>query len=137
MNKSYSELLKFATFKERFEYLKCAGSIGLDTFGSERYLNQDLYNSKLWRNIRNKIISRDGGFDMGLEGYPANKIVIHHINPITLDDFENETGLLYDPENLICVDAETHRAIHYGSFESIKPVGIIERRPNDTIPWRK
>lgn len=136
MNKRYSELIALKTFKERYEYLKCVGSVGLDTFGSGRYLNQELYNSKVWRNLRNKIIARDGGYDMALEGYLATRIVIHHINPITIEDFENNSELIFDPENLVCVDFNTHQAIHYGSFDLIKPVGIVERKPNDTIPWR-
>ena len=137
MNKSYSELITLKTFKERFEYLKCPGSVGIDTFGSGRYLNQDLYGSQWWKNQRNKIIARDGGFDMALDGYPTNRIVIHHINPITVEDFENDSPLIYDSENLVCVDFLTHQAIHYGTFESVKPVGIVERKPNDTCPWRK
>ena len=136
MSKSYSELIKLSTFEERFNYLKIGGFVGYDTFGSDRYLNQDLYNSRAWRNLRNNIISRDGGFDMALEGFVADKIVIHHINPITVDDFENDSPSIWDPENLICVDRLTHNAIHYGDINLIKPVGITIRTPNDTIPWR-
>ena len=136
MSKSYSELIKLSTFEERFNYLKLGGFVGYDTFGSDRYLNQDLYNSRVWRNLRNNIIARDGGFDMALEGFMADKIVIHHINPITVDDFENDSPNIWDPENLICVDRLTHNAIHYGDINLIKPVGITIRTPNDTIPWR-
>lgn len=136
MSKSYSELIKLSTFEERFNYLKLGGFVGYDTFGSDRYLNQDLYNSRLWRNLRNNIIARDGGFDMALKGFVADKIVIHHINPITVDDFENDSPNIWDPENLICVDRLTHNAIHYGDINLIKPVGITIRTPNDTIPWR-
>ena len=136
MSKSYSELIKLSTFEERFNYLKLGGFVGYDTFGSDRYLNQDLYNSRVWRNLRNNIIARDGGFDMALEGFIADKIVIHHINPITVDDFENDSPNIWDPENLICVDRLTHNAIHYGDINLIKPVGITIRTPNDTIPWR-
>ena len=136
MSKSYSELIKLSTFEERFNYLKIGGFVGYDTFGSDRYLNQDLYNSRVWRNLRNNIIARDGGFDMALEGFVADKIVIHHINPITVDDFENDSPSIWDPENLICVDRLTHNAIHYGDINLIKPVGITIRTPNDTIPWR-
>lgn len=136
MSKSYSELIRIPTFQERFEYLRCPGIVGIDTFGSGRYLNQDFYNSKCWRNLRNQVIARDCGYDMALEGYLADRIVIHHINPITLEDFENNSSAIFDLENLVCVDNATHQAIHYGSFELIKPVGIITRKPNDTIPWR-
>lgn len=136
MNKCYSELISLKTFKERFEYLKLGGGVCHDTFGSNRFLNQDFYNSKCWRNVRNRIIARDLGFDMALEGYPASRIVIHHINPITVDDFENDSPLIFDEENLICVDNHTHQAIHYGTFDIVKPVDIVVRKPNDTIPWR-
>lgn len=137
MNKTYSELISLKTFEERFNYLKIFGKVGLDTFGSDRFLNQALYSSLYWKKeIRPKVIARDLGFDMALEGYPANRIVIHHINPITAEDFDNDSPLIYDLENLVCVDSETHNAIHYGDFNSIKPVGIVERKPNDTIPWR-
>lgn len=136
MNKCYSELITLKTFKERYEYLKIGRAVGFDTFGSERFLNQDLYNSKWWRNLRNRIIARDGGFDMALQDYPTDRIVIHHINPITVEDFDNNSPLIFDEENLVCVDHHTHQAIHYGTFDLVKPVGIVERKPNDTIPWR-
>lgn len=136
MNKSYSELISLATYKERFDYLKCPGVVAKDTFGSMRYLNQQLYSSTPWRNLRNKIIARDNGFDMACEGFVAERIVIHHINPITVDDFENDNPIIWDPENLVCVDSKTHQAIHYGDFDMIKPVEFAERYPYDTCPWR-
>lgn len=136
MNKSYSELITLKSFKERYEYLQIKRNVCESTFGSQRFLNQDFYNSKCWRNLRNRVIARDLGFDMALDGYPADKIVIHHINPITVEDFENDSPLILDMENLVCVDYNTHQAIHYGTFDLIKPVSIIVRRPNDTIPWR-
>lgn len=136
MNKSYSELITLKSFKERYEYLQIKRNVCESTFGSQRFLNQDFYNSKCWRNLRNRVIARDLGFDMALDGYPADKIVIHHINPITVEDFENDSPLIFDMENLVCVDYNTHQAIHYGTFDLIKPVGIVVRRPNDTIPWR-
>lgn len=136
LNRSYSELITINGHKERFEYLKCPGTVSEETFGFMRYLNQHLYCSTPWRNLRNKIIARDGGFDMACEGFVADRIVIHHINPITVDDFENDNPLLWDPENLICVDKQTHQALHYGDYNLIKPMEIVERRPNDTCPWR-
>lgn len=136
LNKSYSELITLTTFKERFEYLKLNGAVGKDTFGHQRYLNQDFYSSAPWRSLRNKLIIRDGGFDMAFEGMPCVKIVIHHINPITVEDFENNNPIVWDPENLVCVDFNTHNAIHYGDFNLIKQISVIERRPNDTSPWK-
>ena len=136
LNKCYSELIKLLTHKERFEYLKLHGGVSVETFGYQRYLNQNLYNSHPWRTLRNKIIVRDCGFDMALDGFATDRIVIHHINPITIEDFEEDNPIIWDPENLICVDDLTHRAIHYGDYGLIKPFDIVERRPNDTSPWR-
>ena len=136
MNKRYSELIQIPTFEGRFEYLKLHGGVGHDTFGSNRFLNQDFYNSREWRNLRNRIIARDGGYDMALEGFWADKIVIHHINPVTVEDFEDDSPDIWDLENLVCVDKLTHNAIHYGDISLIKPVGIVVRSPGDTIPWR-
>lgn len=137
MNKSYSELCKLKTYKERFDYLKCPGVVAKDTFGSMRYLNQQLYSSNPWRTLRNRIIARDNGFDMALDGYLAAKIVIHHINPITIDDFENDSDLIWNPENLVVVDFQTHQAIHYGDYDLIKPPEFTERYQYDTCPWRR
>lgn len=136
MNKCYSELIKIPTYKERFEYLKCNGTVGEDTFGSLRFFNQDFYSSKPWKTLRSRMIARDNGYDMALEGYLATTIVLHHINPITIEDFENDNAIIWDPENLVCVDARTHRALHYGDFSLIAPPEIIERKPYDTCPWR-
>lgn len=136
MIKTYSELITLNSFEERFKYLQLKGTIGTKTFGSHRFLNQDFYMSKYWRNIRDQVIARDLGFDMAMEGFPADKIVVHHINPITLEDFEGDSPLILDMENLICVDYKTHNAIHFGSYDLIKPIDVIVRRPNDTIPWR-
>lgn len=136
VSKSYKELITLKTFKERFDYLKLNGEIGKDTFGHQRYLNQALYTSSPWRTLRNKLIVRDNGFDMAFEGMPCSRIVLHHIVPITIEDFENDNPLVWDPDNLICVDFDTHNAIHYGDFNLIKQIGVIERRPFDTCPWR-
>lgn len=136
LNKSYSELISIKEYEKRFEYLKCPGVVGKDTFGYQRFFNQHLYNSKPWRQLRNHIIARDNGFDMACEGFLAEQIVIHHINPITIEDFEDDNPIIWDPENLVCVDKRTHQAIHYGDFSLIKPTEFAERYPHDTSPWR-
>lgn len=135
--KRYSELKNLKTFEERFEYLKLGSGVGEDTFGFDRYLNQNLYRSKEWKDLRNKIILRDCGCDLGAEGYdiPSNAI-IHHLNPITVEDVKNNNPCLFDPENLITTTLRTHNAIHYGTDDSFaKP--LQERSMNDTCPWRK
>ena len=138
MNRRYSELKMLKTFEERFEYLKVIGNVGDEKFGSLRYFNQNFYTSPQWRSIRNQVILRDNGCDLGIEDRPINDrfIVIHHMNPITIDDIYNMTPNLIDPEFLICVSNNTHQALHYGD-EKILPKGPIERFPNDTCPWRK
>ena len=134
--KSYSELIKIPTYEERFEYLKLDGIIGKDTFGYDRYLNQALYNSPDWRRLRRQIIIRDNGCDLAFEGYTiCGKILIHHINPITMDDIVNKRSIVFDPENLICVTHNTHNAIHYGDV-NLLITSPIERTANDTCPWR-
>lgn len=136
--KRYSELRSFKTFEERFEYLKVLAHVAEETFGSMRYFNQTFYTSQIWKSIRNQVILRDNGCDLGIEDRPINgrMIIIHHMNPITLDDIQNMTPNLIDPEFLICVSQNTHQALHYGD-EKILPKGPIERFPNDTSPWRK
>lgn len=135
--KSYSELIRLKTFEERFEYLKLKGNVGGRTFGSERYLNQVLYQSPEWRNFRRKIIIRDNGCDLGMEGYSIDgiKIIIHHINPITIEDIKNRSPKIFDPDNVICVSHMTHEAIHYGD-KNLLPSVATERRPGDTCPWK-
>lgn len=131
----YSELILLPTFEERFEYLKLSGNVGTTTFGYDRYLNQVLYRSKKWRSFRNSILIRDEGCDLGLPDYPIRKIVIvHHMNPLTPEDVENERGCIFDPENVICVSHYTHEAIHYGD-KSLLPVVPPERTPGDTCLW--
>lgn len=134
--KRYSELILLPTFKERFEYLKLDGKVGEDTFGWDRYLNQTFYRSAKWRHIRDQVIVRDNGCDMGLEGYPIyGKILIHHINPITADDISHsDEEVLIDLDNLVCVSLATHNAIHYGD-ESLIPQDPVVRKPGDTCPW--
>lgn len=135
MIRTYSELILLPTLKERFEYLQLGGKVGEDTFGYDRYLNQVFYRSKEWKSIRNKIIVRDNGCDLGVEGFEINSnIIIHHMNPLRIDDIVNETEYLLNPEFLICVSQNTHRAIHYGT-EELLPRGLVERSKNDTCPW--
>ena len=135
--KTYSELILLPTFEERFEYLRLDGRVGEDTFGFDRYLNQLFYRSYEWRKIRDYVIVRDNGCDLGVDGYDIyGKVLIHHMNPITAKDIENRTDLLLDPEYLICVTHDTHNAIHYGD-ENLIIKAPIERRPHDTCPWKR
>lgn len=137
MNRSYSEAMNFETFEERFNYLKLEGRVGRDTFGHDRYLNQILYKDKEWLRTRRDIIIRDDGCDLGIPGRQIHgKILVHHINPITVEDVLNRSPKVFDPENLICTSLLTHNAIHY-SDESILTLDPVTRRPNDTCPWKK
>ena len=136
MNKTYKELIHIPTFKERFEYLKLPGIVGKETFGHNRYLNQDFYSSNEWKRIRNFVIARDLGRDLGVEGYDLyNGLVVHHINPITMDDIINHSDIVFDPENLITTCLKTHNAIHYGDFSQVVDT-YVPRQPYDTCPWR-
>ena len=133
----YSELKRLKTFEERYEYLRIGGLIGESTFGFERYLNQQLYTSQRWRQLRNEIIIRDNGCDLGIEGRDIyDKIIIHHMNPITRDQIQEPDDSMFDPEYLICVSLNTHNAIHYGDASLLKK-DYIPRRPNDTCPWKR
>lgn len=135
--KTYSELILLPTFEERFEYLRLDGRVGEDTFGFDRYLNQAFYRSYEWRKIRDYVIFRDNACDLAVEGHDIyGKVLIHHMNPVTIRDIENRTDLLLDPEYLICVTHNTHNAIHYGD-ENLIIRTPIERRPNDTCPWKR
>ena len=134
--RTYSELIKLPTLSERFEYLKLDGSIGVETFGFDRYLNQNFYGSEIWRRIRNQVIVRDNGCDFGLEDYPiGGRIIVHHMNPVDSDDILLQRDILLNPEFLICVGERTHNALHYGTFDLL-PQDPIERKPNDTCPWK-
>ena len=134
--KSYSELITIPTFEERFEYLQLKGSVGKDTFGYDRYLNQVLYCSPEWKKLRNQIIIRDCGRDLACEGYEIyGRILIHHLNPITVDDVLDRSRKVFDPNNLVCITHNTHNAIHYGDA-SMLLTGPIVRTKNDTCPWR-
>jgi hypothetical protein len=136
MTRSYTEFKRLRTFEERYKYLKLGGTVGQSTFGFDRYLNQMLYASKRWKKTRDNIIIRDNACDLGMEDYDiGSKIFIHHMNPIVLDDFDIDNDLFYDPEFLICTSYDTHNAIHFGD-ESLLPKLPIERRPNDTCPWK-
>lgn len=138
MIKSYSEMLQFETFEERFEYLKLSGVVGKDTFGWSRYLNQAFYTSYPWRKLRNRIIIRDNGCDLVCEDRPIRHgVYLHHINPITEQDLLDRNDCIFDPENLVCVSYNTHQMIHYGSIEGIERIEPIIREPNDTCPWKR
>ena len=134
--RTYSELITIPTFEERFEYLQLKGSVGKDTFGYDRYLNQVLYRSPEWKRLRNQIIIRDGGCDLACDGYDIyNKVLIHHLNPITVEDILARSRKVFDPDNLVCVSHNTHNAIHYGDVDLLV-TGPIIRTKNDTCPWR-
>lgn len=135
--KTYSELIQFHTFEERFQYLQLNGSVGKETFGFDRYLNQNFYRSSEWKRIRDKVIIRDNGCDLGIEDRMiGNRILIHHMNPINDIDIIDLTDILLNPEYLICVSHQTHNAIHYGNEDLlVKPPTI--RSKNDTCPWKR
>ena len=136
MIRTYSELISYDNFLDRYRYLKLSGEVGLDTFGLDRYLNQTLYRSYKWRMVRDKVIVRDNACDLGMNGYDIfGKVIVHHINPLTLEQIEDDDPIIYDPEFLICVSHITHNAIHYGD-ENLLPRLPIERMPNDTCPWK-
>ena len=134
--KTYSELILLPTFKERFEYLKLSGVVGRDTFGFDRYLNQQFYRTSEWKKVRDAVIIRDNGCDLGVEGYGIHdRIIIHHMNPITANDVIKHSDWIVDPNQLICTSFRTHNAIHYGDISLIDKQPTI-RKPNDTCPWR-
>ena len=134
--KTYSELITIPTFEGRYEYLKLGGQVGVETFGFDRYLNQAFYKSDEWLSVRDYVIARDNGCDLGVEGYEIyGRILIHHMNPITKEDILQRSKFLLDPEYLITTVKRTHDAIHYGN-NSIIFEAPIERRKNDTCPWR-
>lgn len=135
--RTYSELIQLKTFEERFEYLKLDGTVGESTFGFDRYLNQMFYTSIEWRNFRRDIILRDNGCDLAIPGLDIiGKIFIHHLNPLTKEDILNRTEYLMNPEFVVCASKLTHDAIHYGD-SNLLPKGPIERKRNDTCPWRR
>lgn len=136
--RSYSELKDILGYEDRFRYLRLDGSVGHDTFGYDRYLNQTLYKSPEWRRVRGLVLTRDNGCDLAHEDYPipnGYRILIHHMNPITVNDILDRNPKVFDLNNLIVVTHRTHEAIHYGD-ESLLPQQPIVRSPNDTCPWR-
>lgn len=136
--RTYSELITFPTFEERYRYLKLDGIVGEDTFGFDRYINQEFYQrDQEWKRIRDFVIIRDQGCDLGVDGREIRgKILVHHMNPITKEDILKRSEFLLNPEYLICTLKSTHDAIHYGD-ENLLMKGPVERKPNDTCPWRK
>lgn len=133
--RSYSELRRLTTFKERFDYLKLHGKVGDSTFGFDRYLNQQFYTSFEWRQLRRRVILRDNGCDLGIEGYEIHRgLYIHHMNAITVQDLVRGNPDILDPEFLITVTHKTHNAIHYGD-EKLLPRQLVERKPGDTKLW--
>lgn len=135
--KSYTELSKLKTFEERFEYLQLKGEVGRDTFGFDRYINQRYYTSAEWKAIRDRVIVRDNGCDLGIEGREIyGKILIHHMNPITVEDIKTQSDILTNPEYLIATTHDTHNAIHYGD-ENLLIKGPVTRSANDTCPWKR
>ena len=134
--KTYSELMKLKTFEERYEYLKLGGIVGKETFGFDRYLNQTFYKTDEWLSIRDHVIVRDNGCDLGIEGREIHsRILVHHMNPITKEDILSRSEYLLNPEYLICTIKSTHDAIHYGD-ESLLIKLPVERRKNDTCLWK-
>lgn len=135
--KTYSELITLPTFEERFEYLKLGGKVGRETFGYDRYLNQMLYKLPEWLSVRDEVIVRDNGCDLGVLGREVyGRILVHHMNPVTVEDILNRNPAIFDPEFLISTTKNTHDAIHY-SDESLLVKDPIVRSKNDTCPWRQ
>lgn len=137
MSKSYQELISIPDYLERYEYLKLGGSVGELTFNGHRYLNQRFYTKDPeWKKVKRQVILRDNGCDMAHEDYQiGGRIIVHHINPVTIDDLIKRNPIIFDPENLICVSHNTHNAIHYGD-SSLLLLPPVERVANDTCPWR-
>lgn len=136
IDKNYSSMTRLSTFVERYRYLKIDGHVGDETFGYDRYLNQILYRSPEWKRFRREIIVRDNGCDLACDGYEIiGKVLIHHIDPITVKDIELRSSKIFDPENVISVSLNTHNAIHYGD-ENLLITEPLVRVPNDTCPWK-
>lgn len=132
--RTYTELIQLPTFEERFRYLKLTGKVGVDTFGFDRAFNQEFYTSSDWKSVRDRVIIRDMSCDLGIAGRDVeHRVMVHHMNPLTLDDIVDVTDFLLNPEYLITVSFDTHNAIHYGG-EPPK-VDVVERRPGDTRLW--
>lgn len=135
--RTYSELMQLKTFEERFEYLSLKGKVFEETFGFDRYLNQIFYRSPEWQRLRRDIIIRDDACDLGIsDRHVPKKVIVHHMNPISLKDINDRESYILNPEYLICTSLNTHNAIHYGDMGLLIPSKEIERRPGDTCPWR-
>lgn len=138
IKRTYAELIRLSSFEDRFRYLKLNGSIGSSTFGFDRYLNQKFYKSLEWKHVRDFVIVRDQGCDLGCLDKPIfGKILIHHMNPISIDDLSNGYEDILNPDYLISVSLDTHNAIHYGDESIFNKYVVKERTANDTILWRK
>lgn len=134
--KSWDELRKIPTFEGRIEYLRTYSTVGEPTFGYDRWINQRFYRSEEYKRFRRKIVAKQNGWDLGVEGYPLPEIfILHHMNPITVEDIINGSEFAWDPKYLVCVSPATHRAIHYQESKNRLPL-IAQRSPNDTSPWR-
>lgn len=137
MLRTYSELSRLSTFEERYKYLRLNGAVGDATFGFDRYINQQFYVSTQWKQVRQHVIARDMGCDLGIPGYDIfSRLVIHHMNPMTPDDIRHGDGSILDPEFLITTTHKTHNAIHYGDERQL-PRQFVERRSGDTTLWRR
>ncbi len=135
--RTYSELITIPAFKERFHYLKLGGRVGEETFGYDRYLNQILYRTPEWKRFRRDMILRDCGCDLAMDNYEiVGNILLHHINPITVEDVINRASCIFDPNNVVCTSLNTHNAIHYGDEELLVTEPIV-RTQNDTCPWKR
>lgn len=135
--KFYLECIQLPTFLDRYRYLQIGGFVGKETFGYDRYLNQILYRTAEWKRFRRDMILRDNGCDLGCEGYEIfGNILVHHINPITVEDVVNRNPCIFDPNNVICTSLNTHNAIHYGDETNLITEPVV-RKPNDTCPWKR
>lgn len=141
MSRTYTELSTLHTFEERFKYLRLDGSIGIETFGFDRVFNQKFYSSREWKRVRDLVITRDNACDLGMPGHEIlsgkQKILIHHLNPISLKDIETGSNFLLNPEYLITTILSTHNAIHYGDEKLLERTSFVERTKNDTCPWKE
>lgn len=136
--KTYNELRQLDTFEDRYNYCRLNADVGGETFGFDRYLNQNFYKSAEWKKVRREVIVRDNGCDLGLADHPiGGRIYIHHLNPLSVDDFADSTEMLLNPNNLICVSQATHNAIHFGDDTVVRDKTLVERKPGDTTLWRK
>lgn len=134
--RTYNEMVLLPTFEERYRYLKLGGRVGEETFGWDRFFNQAFYKSREWLHARQEVIIRDGGCDLGIEDREImGKVIVHHMNPLTLDQIEEGGPELFDPQYLVCVSHDTHNAIHYGDESLLVKSTLVERKPNDTCPW--